>query len=535
MSIEALRVFLVEGAGLSLFFVGFKILSENLKRLTARGLHKLLDPITNNEISSSISGVFAGLFMASAGSVLFIIAGFVQGQFLRVKNSYSIIIWSNLGGALVISLSVLPIDLLVFSMLFLTGMLWAFEFPKKFVNALGAAFGLALLLFGLYEIGTVTVFLKDLEWVNKTLAFSLSYILVGIPIGFFLCFIMQSITAVLLIALTLAANGVLSFPQIMTIFLGAQFGLALSCYLPAIGFKGGAKQTVMIFVSYQVIGATLAMFIYLLDHFSGLHLIEQSTARIFSSLSHQLLFIAIAYHLIFCIAFSFVKPYMIRWVEKRYSLTDIEVQGSPKYLTEIGSMGLDTILLSVRKEQNRIVSWLPDYFYFREKKHELFDKESLDNRHLSFKNISERIVITLKDGLSSNIDNALFELLLNIQRRHYLISNLEQSTYELITEYSTLKNSKEIELTEDIMQAIQTHLLTYTSYLEKHELTDLESLSLINDNHDQIMQSIRSRYILVSKEGSKTLLNLIDTFEKLARLLNNLVLLEEKLQIAKKV
>jgi phosphate:Na+ symporter len=529
---SAFKVILLVGAGLSLFFVGYKILSDNLKRLTGKRLRKSLNRISGNVFIGAVSGVASGLLMASAGTVAFVLAGFVQGQFLRLKSSYSILIWSNLGGALVISLTILPIDLFVLALLFFSGILWAFEFPKSSINLVGAILGFALLLFGLNQIGSITGFLRDLQWVNEMLVFSQRYILIGIPIGFFLCFTMQSVTAVLLITLTLASGGLLSFPQVMTVFLGAQFGLSLSCYVPAIGFRGEPKQTVMAFVFYQIIAASITTLIYLADHFTGFRFLETISSQIGISLSEQFVYLVVIYHLIFCLLFSLIKTPFTSLIEKWYPRTNSEELSVPKYLPSTIIAELDTILVMVFKEQNRLLSWLPDYCSFIEENRDV-TIQKWEDIHSAFANVSEKIENALSEGMGSRVDASLSEKLINLQKKQNLITDLENSVYTLVKEYPKLDVSQTKELTKSIIEAALTHLLTYTSYLQEWDEMDLEHLILITDSQENTMKTIRQKYLAVNQNNTKetglSLLHITNIFERFAWTMNQLVRLEKQL------
>ena len=98
-------------AGLGLFFFSLKMVAHNLSAMAGDGLRRNLRSATGTRIGSMLIGVLAGLATQSGRITTFIMASFVQAGAINVARALPVVMWSNLGCALIIFDAVLPIHL----------------------------------------------------------------------------------------------------------------------------------------------------------------------------------------------------------------------------------------------------------------------------------------------------------------------------------------------------------------------------------------------------------------------------------------
>jgi phosphate:Na+ symporter len=117
----SLELFATLLAGLGFFFAGNKLVSDNLKILTARQFRDHVASLGAHPFAAAFWGLLSGLVTWSVRATTFIVASFVHGRLIPVRQAIPIALWANTGCALLVFAAVLPPKFLVLLLVGLSG------------------------------------------------------------------------------------------------------------------------------------------------------------------------------------------------------------------------------------------------------------------------------------------------------------------------------------------------------------------------------------------------------------------------------
>ena len=83
--------------GLGLFFLGLRLVGENLRRLYGSSFRNVIKRTTHSPVLGAGLGIVAGAVMQSATAVTFILVSLTDSGLIKARAAGPIIIWSNVG------------------------------------------------------------------------------------------------------------------------------------------------------------------------------------------------------------------------------------------------------------------------------------------------------------------------------------------------------------------------------------------------------------------------------------------------------
>ena len=116
---------------------------------------------------------------------------------------------ANAGVAFLVILAVVDIRIAVLFLLGLSGLIISFGKPAKYVHVAGILFGVGLLLFGLGIVRVGVAPLAEADWFRQFLISQGLPLPVYFLIGAVACLLLQSSAGVSILAITLAASGIM--------------------------------------------------------------------------------------------------------------------------------------------------------------------------------------------------------------------------------------------------------------------------------------------------------------------------------------
>ena len=219
--------------GLGLFFVGLKLLTENLKLLSGRRLREKVAVWTRNP---ALGVVWGGLFITitqSAAAATFILIGMLRAGMLTVRQIIPILIGVNLIGGVIVLVLVFDVKLAVFILLGVTGMIYSHDPQGSLRPAAGAAFGVGMLFLGLSTTQAGIAPLAQMPWFEEALAASQGSYVLGFMIGAVFSFLVQSALAVVVLSLAFLQADLFTLEQCVMIAYGAKIGSSILTYVLA--------------------------------------------------------------------------------------------------------------------------------------------------------------------------------------------------------------------------------------------------------------------------------------------------------------
>ena len=83
--------------GLGLFFLGLRLIGENLRRLYGSSFRNVIKRTTHSPLFGAGLGTLAGAVMQSATAVTFILVSLTDSGLIKARAAAPIIVWCNVG------------------------------------------------------------------------------------------------------------------------------------------------------------------------------------------------------------------------------------------------------------------------------------------------------------------------------------------------------------------------------------------------------------------------------------------------------
>ena len=195
--------------------------------------------------------------------------------------------------------------------------------------------------------------LREEAWFEGAMEFSRNYSLLSIIVGAALGFIVQSSTAVGLVAIGLARENILSGPQTFLFMYGAAIGSTMFKVLLGQAFRGTSRQLVRFVNLFNIFGAAVFILLYYVEFYSHLPLLMAMLNYFELDLVHQAAWVFLLFNLTSAIFFIAINGPLTRWLARALPASEEEDLSIPKYLTEFRDQDPETGLEMIHLEQIR--------------------------------------------------------------------------------------------------------------------------------------------------------------------------------------
>ena len=251
--------------GLGLFFLGLRLIGENLRRLYGSSFRDVIKRTTHSPLLGAGLGTIAGAVMQSATAVTFILVSLTDSGLIKARAAAPIIVWSNVGLTALAFVTTLNIHPMVAYLVGGAGIaLGTFRIPFWQTLA-GSLLGMGLILFGLQEMGTGAAPLKDAEWFRSAMSFALSSFSLTFLAGVLIAMLLQSNTGAAMLIITFAANDVLGLKPAMLMLYGTNLGaIGLRLFLSA-GLRGKPLRLVRLEDFFCLLSGALMVMLFALE------------------------------------------------------------------------------------------------------------------------------------------------------------------------------------------------------------------------------------------------------------------------------
>lgn len=519
-------------AGIGLFFTGLKLVTENLKQMTSRRFRAVVARWTERRPLAALWGFVLGSVTQSGSGVAFIVISLLSSGLITVSRALPILCWANVGLSTLVLIAVIDFSVLKLYLLGLAGISFALDEPRRYRYAVGSLFGIALLLYGLQIMSSGAEPLAGYDWFRNLVASTGSSYPFALAVGFVLTLVAQSSTAVSVVAIQMAAAGLLSAEQTVLIIYGCNMGESAIAYFLSSSLKGTQKQLAMFQVLFDSLGGLLFVSLFLVEVYLGVPLVLALVGWLASRLELQLALIYLVYNLTMATLFSLVLTPYQRLLERRWPPAREEDLAKVEYLQDHALADPETAIDLVVKEQQRLVSRFPDFMdYARDEAAPAID---FDTAHQAFAAVAAEIDEFLTGLVNKDTRPETSARLLNVVNRQTLIDGVETNLGSLIATVQAADYSQELQaLVGNFIEGLDAILLSARDAFETLDPDDVDLLVDITGDRGQLMERLRATYL--SSEGAldlrdKSALFYITTlFERTVWLLNRLAhLLREK-------
>ncbi|GGZ97904.1 transporter [Arenicella chitinivorans] len=252
--------------GLAIFLFAMRNLERGIRLSGGEGLKRWIVNRTNTALSAAGVGVAVTAIMQSSSMVSLVVLAFVSAEILPLFNGIGVVLGANVGTTVtgwVVTIVGFKMDLqaMVVPMLGIGAALSLDYFKNDKVKGLGTAlFAFGLLIFGLdimkNSVAGVSEMFDIAEWRDLP---AWVYLLIGV----LLAAVMQSSSAVMIIALSMLNSDIVQLTDAAAVIIGADLGTTSTTILGSLGQSVVKKQLALAHVFFNLIVNSLA-FIFLL-------------------------------------------------------------------------------------------------------------------------------------------------------------------------------------------------------------------------------------------------------------------------------
>jgi phosphate:Na+ symporter len=270
--------------GLGLFFLGLRLVGENLRRLSGGGFRSVIKQGTHSPVAGGVLGLVAGALMQSATAVTFILVSMTDTGLIKPRAAGPIVIWCNVGLTALAFVATLNIHPLVAFVVGGAGIVLGTIRVPFWQTLAGALLGMGLILIGLEQMGAGAAPLKDAAWFREALNGAVSSAPLAFLAGIAAAALLQSNTGAALLVITFAANGLIGLESAMLLLYGTNLGaIGLRAVLAA-GLHGDQLRLVRLEDLFCVLSGVIMITLYGIERagvplvMAGLEALPYSTA-----------------------------------------------------------------------------------------------------------------------------------------------------------------------------------------------------------------------------------------------------------------
>ena len=247
---------------LALFLYGLKVMSEGIQRIASIQLRDALQRVTQNKLSSVLTGFFTTAAIQSSSAMTIMTVSFVNAGILSLMAAGGIIIGANLGTVVNVWLvTIVGFELNLFTLcLPLIALAMPFIYIKNGKHRQWAetVIGFSLLLLAIQFLKSVVPELQRqseiMEYLGQLSDHGFLSVLIFIFIGIVFTALIQSSSAAMALTLTMCLNGWLPFDIAAAMVLGENIGTTITTEIASWVGNADSKKAARFHVLYNVVG-----------------------------------------------------------------------------------------------------------------------------------------------------------------------------------------------------------------------------------------------------------------------------------------
>ena len=350
-----MNLVLIGGAigGIGLFLLGMRLMTDGLKLAAGAMLRDVLTRWTRTRGRALWSGVLITGIVQSSSAVTVASIGFVNAGVLTLGQAMWVIFGSNVGTTMtgwIVALVGFDIKIEAFALPLLgIGMFLSLTG----VSSRRGAFGEALAGFGVFFLGIATL---KTTFAGLGQAVDLGAFVSGgilndimfVAIGIVMTTLVQSSSAVIAIALTAAAGGILTVEAGASLVIGANVGTTTTAALAVLGATSNARRVAVSHVVFNVLTGIVALLLL-----PVLLVIVDATEKTLAAGVGSTAALAL-FHTVFnvlgVVLMWPLAPRLETWLADRF-VTAEEDEARPRHLDDTGlalpALALDAIVLEL--------------------------------------------------------------------------------------------------------------------------------------------------------------------------------------------
>lgn len=261
------NVFIQTLGGLGLFVLGMKMMTEGLQMSAGKRIKKILGAVSTNRVIGCATGAGVTAMVQSSSATTVMLIGFVSAGLMTLQQAVGVILGANVGTTVTAQLIAFKLTKAALPAIAIGVSLKFFSKKKKYRYIGEVLLGFGLLFFGMTVMKQGLSPIKSdpafIEFFTKFDPSSIGGLLLCVLVGASLTIMVQSSSATVGLTMTLATQGLLTFPGAMALVLGENIGTTITAELAIIGSNNiNAHRAARAHTMFNVIGVGLMLLIF---------------------------------------------------------------------------------------------------------------------------------------------------------------------------------------------------------------------------------------------------------------------------------
>lgn len=452
--------------GLGIFLLGMKNMSDGMQAVAGNSLRSLIGAVTNNRFLATTVGVLVTCIVQSSSVTTVMVIGFANSGIMDLTQAVGVIMGANIGTTITGWILVLNIGKYGLPLLGFAAFVFLFSRGDRWRTWAMFAMGIGMVFFGLEVMKSACAIIKDLPefeaWFAKFNADTYFGVLKCAMVGCVLTMAVQSSSATLGITISLATQGIISYPTAAALILGENVGTTITAFLASLGATTNARRAAYFHVIFNVCGVIwiTSIFQWYITFVQSMMSVDPATAVQVGGVDtfpYTVAAIA-ATHSLFNVANTLVflplmKP-IVRFLE--WIVPARPFKEKPR-LTDLDVRILETPLLAIEQSRKEILKmgdgcikmldWLMELMLDDDPDKKLADR--LKQRESILDSVQDEVAAFVTHLLAGNVSRATAEE----ARRQLRLAD----EYESISDYVANLDKFDRKLRRDELRFTETH------------------------------------------------------------------------------
>lgn len=510
---------------------GSNLLSDALKHMGSRTFRRMVLKYTTPRWKALALGLASGAALQSTSAAMMILTSLNTVGSVTAAQAMSILTGFSVGNCLMPFLISFKIRLAVFFLVGVSSIFLYFTKEDRLRNLSTVAFGLGLIFFGIEMMLDGVRPLRAEPWFSQILTVAGQWPGLSILVGCALGFLMQSSTAVVVVAIGLAKGGILSSNEIFLIMYGAAIGSTLFKSFLGSTVRGSGRQLVRFVNLFNFTGAGLFIIFYYIELHLHVPLVMALITRLTSEPALQAAWAFLLLNMTSALIYTTFHHQIASLLARQFPSSTEEGLSRPKYLCAVTPEDPNGTLELIGMEQLRELEHVSAFLSAATEESQGID---LVRRLSALGILGREIQGALAEVCSLRIDRDTAQWSAVLQTRQTLITQLADSTAEFGRSIEQARRFPEI-------VGLSSSCFETVDFLFQHAIDLIQSggnddesdrLVFYNDRGTQ-MKQLREAYLDthqdLTSEARSALLSLTIGLDKCVWLLGRTLSMEAEL------
>ncbi len=252
---------------MGIFILGMKMMTEGLQMSAGKRIKDILGAVSSNRVIGFITGAGVTALVQSSSATTVMLIGFVSAGLMTLQQAVGVILGANVGTTVTAQLIAFKLTEMALPAIAVGVALKYFSKQNRYRYLGEVLLGFGLLFFGMTVMKNGLAPIKSdptfIAFFTKFDPSSVGGLLLCVFVGAVLTFLVQSSSATVGLTMTLATQGLLTFPAAMALVLGENIGTTITAQLATIGSTNiNAHRAANAHTMFNVIGVVIILLIF---------------------------------------------------------------------------------------------------------------------------------------------------------------------------------------------------------------------------------------------------------------------------------